>query len=87
MEPNTTDWQLLHCMRLKVSSQLFEGCCGLTTAQVWRTSTSEPTRDGIIWTYIKDVSHYTRLFATPGTFIFQLDNIIQPGHDGEYYCE
>ena len=56
--------------------------------QVWRTSTPEPTRgDGIVWTYTKDVSRYTRLFATPGIFIFQLDNVVQPGLDGEYYCE
>ncbi|KAF5380981.1 hypothetical protein D9615_003958 [Tricholomella constricta] len=53
--------------------------------EVWRTSTPEPTRgDGIIWTYIKDVSQYTPLFAEPGTFIFQLDNLIQPGLDGIY---
>ncbi|KAG5642949.1 hypothetical protein DXG03_001830, partial [Asterophora parasitica] len=51
----------------------------------WRTSTPEPTRgDGIIWTYIKDVSQYTPLFAKPGTFIFQLDNLVQPGLDGVY---
>ena len=31
---------------------------------VWRTSTPEPTRgDGIIWTYLKDVTRYTPLFA------------------------
>ncbi|GLB34951.1 putative peptide N-acetyl-beta-D-glucosaminyl asparaginase amidase A [Lyophyllum shimeji] len=53
--------------------------------EIWRTSTPEPTRgDGIIWTYIKDVSQYMPLFAKPGTFIFQLDNLIQPGLDGIY---
>ncbi|PPQ93318.1 hypothetical protein CVT25_014447 [Psilocybe cyanescens] len=53
--------------------------------EIWRTSTPEPTRgDGIIWTYIKDVTRYTPLFAKPGTFIFQLDNLIQPGLDGIY---
>lgn len=52
---------------------------------VWRTSTPEPTRgDGIIWTYIKDVTRYTPLFAKNGTFIFQLDNVIQEGLDGVY---
>ncbi|KAL0581740.1 hypothetical protein V5O48_000322 [Marasmius crinis-equi] len=52
---------------------------------VWRTSTPEPTRgDGIIWTYIKDVSQYIPLFAEPGTFILQLDNLIQTGLDGVY---
>lgn len=52
---------------------------------VWRTSTPEPTRgDGIIWTYIKDVTRYTPLFAKPGTFILQLDNLIETGLDGIY---
>ncbi|KAF9264679.1 hypothetical protein L218DRAFT_998188 [Marasmius fiardii PR-910] len=53
--------------------------------EIWRTSTPEPTRgDGIIWTYVKDVTRYTPLFATAGTFILQLDNLIQEGLDGVY---
>lgn len=54
---------------------------------VWRTSTPEPTRgDGIIWTYLKDVTRYTPLFAVPGTFTLELDNLIETGLDGEYAC-
>lgn len=45
--------------------------------EIWRTSTPEPTAAGIIWTYIKDVTRFTPLFAKPGTFILQLDNLIQ----------
>ena len=57
----------------------------LKTRLVWRTSTPEPTRgDGIVWTYLKDVSRYTPLFVKPGTFVLQLDNLIQTGLDGEY---
>ncbi|KAL1762199.1 peptide N-acetyl-beta-D-glucosaminyl asparaginase amidase A-domain-containing protein [Schizophyllum commune] len=53
--------------------------------EIWRTSTPEPTRgDGIIWTYIKDVAQYIPLFAKAGTFILQLDNIIQDNLDGVY---
>ncbi|PPR08105.1 hypothetical protein CVT24_010566 [Panaeolus cyanescens] len=53
--------------------------------EIWRTSTPEPTRgDGIIWTYEKDVTRYIPLFAKPGTFILQLDNLIQTGLDGIY---
>ncbi|KAJ8489682.1 hypothetical protein ONZ45_g13482 [Pleurotus djamor] len=53
--------------------------------EIWRTSTPEPTRgDGIIWTYVKDVTRYTPLFAKNGTFILQLDNLIQTGLDGIY---
>ena len=52
---------------------------------VWRTSTPEPTRgDGIIWTHLKDVTRYIPLFAKPGTFILQLDNLLQQGLDGQY---
>lgn len=51
---------------------------------VWRSSTPEPTSTGIIWTYIKDVTRYTPLFSKPGTFILQLDNLIQTGLNGVY---
>lgn len=48
-------------------------------------TTPEPTRgDGIIWTYTHDVTRYIPLFTKPGTFIFQLDNIVQPGLDGVF---
>ncbi|KAH9064366.1 peptide N-acetyl-beta-D-glucosaminyl asparaginase amidase A-domain-containing protein [Lactarius vividus] len=53
--------------------------------EIWRTSTPEPVGgDGIIWTYLKDVTRFTPLFSKPGTFILQLDNLIQTGLDGEY---
>ncbi|KAI8989648.1 peptide N-acetyl-beta-D-glucosaminyl asparaginase amidase A-domain-containing protein [Trametes punicea] len=52
--------------------------------EIWRTSTPEPTLDGIIWTYLKDVTRYIPLFAKPGTFILQLDNLLEPGLDGQY---
>ncbi|KAI1794573.1 peptide N-acetyl-beta-D-glucosaminyl asparaginase amidase A-domain-containing protein [Ganoderma leucocontextum] len=53
--------------------------------EIWRTSTPEPTRgDGILWTYLKDATRYTPLFAEPGTFILQLDNLLETGLDGQY---
>ncbi|KAJ7109380.1 peptide N-acetyl-beta-D-glucosaminyl asparaginase amidase A-domain-containing protein [Mycena epipterygia] len=52
--------------------------------EIWRSSTPEPTTAGIIWTYIKDVTRYTPLFAKPGSFILQLDNLIETGLDGVY---
>jgi hypothetical protein len=53
---------------------------------VWRTSTAEPTKTGIIWTALKDVSRYIPLFSKPGTLILDLNNIIAPdvGLTGEY---
>ncbi|KAH9054088.1 peptide N-acetyl-beta-D-glucosaminyl asparaginase amidase A-domain-containing protein [Lactarius vividus] len=55
--------------------------------EIWRSSTPIPTNsgdDGIIWTYTKDVTRFIPLFSKPGTFILQLDNVIQPGLDGEF---
>ncbi|KAA1471171.1 hypothetical protein DENSPDRAFT_96775 [Dentipellis sp. KUC8613] len=53
--------------------------------EIWRTSTPEPTiGDGIIWTFVKDVTRYLPLFAKSGTFILQLDNLIETGLNGEY---
>ncbi|KAF5391346.1 hypothetical protein D9757_001888 [Collybiopsis confluens] len=56
--------------------------------EIWRTSTFEPTiGDGIIWTYVKDVTQYLPLFSHTGTFIFELDNLIETGLDGVYSSE
>jgi len=53
--------------------------------EIWRTSTPEPTQgDGIIWTYLKDVTRYTPLFAKNRTFILELDNVLATGLDGQY---
>jgi hypothetical protein len=60
----------------------------LSIKKVWRTSTPEPTKgDGIIWTYLKDVTRYTPLFAKDGTLILQLDNLLTTGLDGQYASE
>ena len=56
----------------------------LTLNIVWRTSTPEPTYDGIIWTYTKDVTRYIPLFSKPGTFILELDNIVSSVDNGQY---
>ncbi|KIX96690.1 uncharacterized protein Z520_07409 [Fonsecaea multimorphosa CBS 102226] len=44
--------------------------------EIWRTSTAEPTPNGIIWTYVKDVSHLLSLFAQPQTLVFDLGNLV-----------
>ncbi|KAH9039090.1 hypothetical protein EDB85DRAFT_318333 [Lactarius pseudohatsudake] len=53
-----------------------------TGQTVWRTSTPEQG-DGIIWTYLKDVTRFIPLFSEPGTFL-QFDNVVETGLDGEY---
>ncbi|KAH9008581.1 peptide N-acetyl-beta-D-glucosaminyl asparaginase amidase A-domain-containing protein, partial [Lactarius deliciosus] len=56
--------------------------------EIWRSSTLIPNEsgdDGIVWTYVKDVTRFIPLFSEPGTFILQLDNDIgEPGLDGEF---
>ncbi|OJA19047.1 hypothetical protein AZE42_06312 [Rhizopogon vesiculosus] len=52
--------------------------------EIWRTSTPEPTVDGITWTYTKDVTRYIPLFSKPGTFILELDNIVTSDLNGQY---
>ncbi|KAH9040907.1 peptide N-acetyl-beta-D-glucosaminyl asparaginase amidase A-domain-containing protein [Lactarius deliciosus] len=59
----------------------------LQNVEIWRSSTLMPNdlgSDGIVWTYVKDVTRFIPLFSEPGTFILQLDNVIEPGLDGEY---
>jgi hypothetical protein len=52
---------------------------------VWRTSTPEPIEgEGIIWTYLKDVTRYIPLFGKKGTLILQLDNLLTSRLDGQY---
>lgn len=53
---------------------------------VWRTSTAEPTKTGIIWTALKDVSRYVPVFAQPGTLVLDLNNVIDTsiGINGAY---
>ncbi|KAH9037494.1 peptide N-acetyl-beta-D-glucosaminyl asparaginase amidase A-domain-containing protein [Lactarius pseudohatsudake] len=55
--------------------------------EIWRSSTPIPGDsgdDGIVWTYVKDVTRFIPLFSKPGTFILQLDNVVQSGLDGEF---
>ncbi|EJD49003.1 hypothetical protein AURDEDRAFT_183127 [Auricularia subglabra TFB-10046 SS5] len=58
----------------------------LNAVEIWRTSTPEPTSLGIIWTALKDVSHYTALFSRPGTLVLDLANLLDAslGLTGEY---
>ena len=48
----------------------------LGDVEIWRTSTAEPTRNGIVWTYMKDSSNYLALWKQPQKLIFDLGNIV-----------
>ncbi|KAL4961449.1 proteasome stabiliser-domain-containing protein [Aspergillus stella-maris] len=56
----------------------------LGDVEVFRTSTAEPTTDGIIWTYIKDLSQYNVLWQEPQKMIFDLGNLITDIYTGSF---
>ncbi|KAG4429615.1 hypothetical protein IFR05_014905 [Cadophora sp. M221] len=52
--------------------------------EVWRTSTAEPTANGIRWEYIKDMSEYLYFWNSPQTMIFDLGNLIDNTYTGPF---
>ncbi|KAH9223501.1 peptide N-acetyl-beta-D-glucosaminyl asparaginase amidase A-domain-containing protein [Leptodontidium sp. 2 PMI_412] len=52
--------------------------------EVWRTSTAEPTANGIRWEYIKDMSEYLYFWNSPQTIIFDLGNLIDDTYTGPF---
>ncbi|THU89445.1 hypothetical protein K435DRAFT_761136, partial [Dendrothele bispora CBS 962.96] len=54
------------------------GVIYLSLTEIWRTSSAEPTKTGTVWTTIKDVTHFTPLFAKEGTLKMDFSNIIDP---------
>lgn len=53
--------------------------------EIFRTSTAEPTQNGIIWTYIKDMTHVVPLFREPQKIIFDLGNLVDDTYTGSWY--
>jgi hypothetical protein len=56
----------------------------LGDAEVFRTSTAEPTTNGIVWTYIKEVSQYNALWKERQKLIFDLGNLISDVYTGSF---
>jgi len=52
------------------------GLMFLGDIEVFRTSTAEPTVNGIIWTYVKEMGQYDALWKTQQRIIFDLGNLI-----------
>ncbi|KAL8779723.1 MAG: hypothetical protein Q9213_006791, partial [Squamulea squamosa] len=52
------------------------GLMYLGDIEVFRTSTAEPTSNGIVWTYIKEMDQYEFLWKTEQKIIFDLGNLI-----------
>lgn len=53
--------------------------------EVFRTSTAEPTADGIIWTYVKEMEQYNALWENDQKIIFDLGNIVNTEYTAPYY--
>ncbi|KAI5478589.1 hypothetical protein MNV49_004848 [Pseudohyphozyma bogoriensis] len=58
------------------------GSISLDHVEIWRTSTAEPTKTGIIWTAFKDVTRFMSLLAKNGTLMFDEGNIINDRYTG-----
>ncbi|KAF1922037.1 peptide N-acetyl-beta-D-glucosaminyl asparaginase amidase A-domain-containing protein [Ampelomyces quisqualis] len=56
----------------------------LDDIEIFRTSTAEPTANGIIWTYTKDVSAYSTLFNARHKIVFDLGNLIDDIYTGTW---
>ncbi|KAG0151623.1 hypothetical protein CROQUDRAFT_719785 [Cronartium quercuum f. sp. fusiforme G11] len=54
------------------------GLMYLNNVEIWRTSTAEPTRKGIIWTALRDMTRYMPLLTNPNELLFTLNNIVDP---------
>ncbi|KAH9468081.1 hypothetical protein Pst134EA_011702 [Puccinia striiformis f. sp. tritici] len=54
------------------------GMLYLNDIEVWRTSTAEPTKEGIIWTVTRDMTKYTPLLSRPATFSLDIGNTVDP---------
>ncbi|KAL0564697.1 hypothetical protein V5O48_017346, partial [Marasmius crinis-equi] len=52
------------------------GSIYLSHVEIWRTSSAEPTKTGTIWNTIKDVTHFTPLFAKEGELLMDFSDII-----------
>lgn len=56
----------------------------LGDVEVFRTSTAEPTADGIRWTYTKDMTPYLSLWRKPQKVIFDLGNLVDEIYTGTF---
>lgn len=54
----------------------------LGDTEVWRTSTAEPTSNGIEWTYVKDMTEYMYFWNSPQKIIFDLGNLVDDTYTG-----
>ena len=61
------------------------GLMYLGDVEVFRTSTAEPTTNGIVWTYVKEMEQYNALWATDQKIIFDLGNLVNDIYTGPFF--
>ncbi|KAH7035842.1 peptide N-acetyl-beta-D-glucosaminyl asparaginase amidase A-domain-containing protein [Microdochium trichocladiopsis] len=58
------------------------GVMYLGDTEVWRLTTAQPTADGIVWGWDKDMTHFLSLWRQPQKLIFDLENIVNDVYTG-----
>ncbi|KAJ8117722.1 hypothetical protein OPT61_g1140 [Boeremia exigua] len=56
----------------------------LDDIEIFRTSTAEPTKNGIVWSYNKDMSSYLAVFRQPHKIILDLGNLVDDTYTGSW---
>ncbi|KAK6436836.1 hypothetical protein LTR95_006966 [Oleoguttula sp. CCFEE 5521] len=79
---NRVTWNLTVTSRGRQFDRL--GIVYLGDIEVFRTSTAEPTANGIEWTYLKDMTSYLSLFKQDGKLVFDLGNLIDSTYTGAF---
>ncbi|OQO02997.1 hypothetical protein B0A48_11281 [Cryoendolithus antarcticus] len=79
---NRVTWNLTVKSRGRQFDRL--GIVYLGDIEVFRTSTAEPTANGIEWTYLKDMTSYLSLFNRQEKIIFDLGNLIDSTYTGAF---
>lgn len=57
----------------------------LDDIEVFRTSTAEPTQNGIVWSYVKDMSSYLAILKQRRKIIFDLGNLVDDTYTGAWH--
>ncbi|KAH6639460.1 peptide N-acetyl-beta-D-glucosaminyl asparaginase amidase A-domain-containing protein [Boeremia exigua] len=57
----------------------------LDDIEIFRTSTAEPTQNGILWSFAKDMSSYLAVFKQPRKIIFDLGNLVDNTYTGSWH--
>ncbi|KAI4124817.1 MAG: hypothetical protein LQ341_007034, partial [Variospora aurantia] len=60
------------------------GLMYLGDVEVFRTSTAEPTSNGIVWTYVKEMQQYNALWRADQKIIFDLGNLIDSTYTASF---